>query len=90
MYTLILLIWMAGISLPAFLLCAADKWKAKRGRWRVPEKTLLLLALFGGGWGLWLGMVAFRHKTKHLVFQVVAPLSAFCWTVGLLLLAVFC
>ena len=74
------LLYLAGMSLADFLLCGIDKYKAKRGRWRIKERTLLLLAVFGGGWGLWPGMAAFRHKTKHLSFQILAPLTALLWT----------
>ena len=53
------------INLFAFCTYGIDKWKAKKGAWRVPEKTLLILALIGGSAGAWFGMQIFRHKTKH-------------------------
>ena len=61
------------INLAAFILYGADKRKAVRGDWRIPEKTLLLLALAGGGIGAFLGMQIFRHKTKHLQFVILVP-----------------
>ena len=51
-----------------------DKSKAKRGAWRIPEKTLFLLSIIGGSVGTWLGMYAFHHKTKHWYFVIGMPL----------------
>lgn len=51
-----------------------DKDRAKRGAWRIPEKTLFVCALLGGSFGTTLGMSAFRHKTKHWYFKYGMPL----------------
>ncbi|MBQ7625068.1 MAG: DUF1294 domain-containing protein [Clostridia bacterium] len=67
-------VYLAIINVTAFAVCGADKSAAKRGAWRVPEKTLFLLAIIGGSLGLWLGMKVFRHKTKHWYFVVGVPL----------------
>ena len=69
----VILLWLAGLNLLAFLLCGIDKWQAKKGRWRIPEKTLFLSALLGGSIGLLLGMKVFRHKTKHKSFTIGVP-----------------
>ena len=69
----ILTVWFTALSAADLILCLWDKRCAKRGAWRVPEKRLLLIALFGGAPGLWAGMALFRHKTKHPIFQVSAP-----------------
>ena len=53
---------------------AVDKVKARKGAWRVPEKTLFLFAILGGGLGSWIGMYTFRHKTKHWYFVVGIPM----------------
>lgn len=63
-------------NLFAFALYGLDKRKAKRGDWRIPERTLLLSAWLLGGAGAWLGMQTFRHKTKHLRFVIGVPLAA--------------
>ena len=68
-----LLAWLVFVNLWAFILCWWDKRKAKRGAWRVPEKTLMTLALLGGEFGLWFGMQRFRHKTKHKKFTIGVP-----------------
>ena len=44
--------------------------------WRIPEKVLFLVALLGGAFGTTYGMYEFRHKTKHIAFQVSAPIGA--------------
>lgn len=71
-----------------FMLCFVDKRAARLGRRRIPEKQLLMAALFGGGAGLWLGMNLFRHKTRHLRFVVAAPLLTSLQLAGLVLLAI--
>lgn len=69
-----MLIYYLIINIIAFLLYGMDKWKAKLGAWRIPEKTLLGIALLGGGLGALLGMQLFRHKTRHLSFRILVPL----------------
>ncbi len=63
-------VWNIGV----FLLYGIDKWKAKTGRWRIPEKTLILCAVFFGAVGAYFGMKKFRHKTKHTKFKILIPL----------------
>jgi uncharacterized membrane protein YsdA (DUF1294 family) len=63
-----ILIYLAGANLTAFLLFGWDKWRAKRGGRRTPEKTLLLTAFLAGALGAWLGVKAFRHKTRKPSF----------------------
>lgn len=57
-----------------FLLMGHDKQCAKKGRRRVPEKTLFAAAVLFGAFGGTLGMFLFRHKTKHWYFRVFFPL----------------
>ena len=63
-----LLWYLAAVNLVTFTVYGVDKAKARRGAWRVPEKTLFLLPLLGGSVGALLGMLVFRHKTKHWYF----------------------
>ena len=58
----------ACVNAGVFLLYGADKRRARRGKWRVPAKTLCLLPLLGGSVGALLGMRMFHHKTKHWYF----------------------
>ena len=61
------------INATGFLLMRIDKWKAKKNRWRIPEKTLLGVALIGGSIGAYAGMKLFRHKTLHPQFYIGIP-----------------
>ena len=70
----VLLVWLAVINLLTFIVYGADKRRARKGKWRVPEKTLFLLPLLGGSVGALLGMKAFRHKTKHWYFVWGIPI----------------
>ena len=65
--------YLALINLAAFLTFGADKRRARKGQWRVPEKTLFLLAILGGSIGAICGMRTFHHKTKHWYFQYGLP-----------------
>ncbi len=62
------------INATALLLMLADKEKARRHRWRIPEATLLGTALLGGSLGAWLGMKLGRHKTRHAKFALGLPI----------------
>lgn len=68
------LIYLLIINALSFLLMLIDKQKAKKDRWRIPEKTLIIVALLGGSLGAIAGMKLFRHKTKHPKFSVGLPL----------------
>ena len=59
------------LSLVTFAVYGADKRRARRGEWRVPEKTLLGLSLFGGALGGIAAMRCFRHKTRRWTFYFV-------------------
>ena len=63
-----LAVWLIAINIVTFAVYGIDKGKARRGAWRVPEKTLFLLPLLGGSLGALLGMRVFHHKTKHWYF----------------------
>lgn len=52
----------------------ADKLKARRGAWRIPESTLMGVAAIGGSVGALIGMYRFRHKTRHVKFTLGIPL----------------
>lgn len=67
------LLYLLLINAAAFLLMLADKRKARKNRWRIPERTLILTALLGGSIGALLGMYTFRHKTRHLKFTLGIP-----------------
>lgn len=67
-----LIVW-AVMSLVAFVIYAYDKIQAKRGKWRVKEATLLLLALLMGAPGALIAMYTLRHKTLKAKFTIPVP-----------------
>ena len=83
----VLAVWIAAWSLFLFCSMGADKRRARRGLWRIPEKCLFVLALLGGAPGGLLGMAVFRHKTKHWSFLLgfwaltLLQLAALAWLV---------
>lgn len=68
-----LIIYLIGINIVTFLIYGIDKWKARRGKWRIPEDPLIWLAIAGVSIGALLGMYVFRHKTKHRKFTLGVP-----------------
>ena len=69
----LVLLYLLIINAAGFLLMLVDKFKAKKNRWRIPEATLMTVALVGGSIGSLLGMYTVRHKTKHPKFTVGIP-----------------
>ena len=67
-------IYLLAINVITFFVYGIDKLKAKRNKWRIPEATLLGLAIIGGSIGAWLGMKAWHHKTMHKKFKYGVPL----------------
>ena len=61
-------------KLLGLIIMGVDKRKAKKGRWRIPEAMLFLVAALGGSLGIILGMYLFRHKTKHRSFTIGMPM----------------
>lgn len=72
--TVIALAFVLIMNLISFILMAKDKKAARKGSWRVPEKTLFLVTACFGGLGGVLGMQLLRHKTKHWYFKLFFPL----------------
>ncbi len=70
-----ILIYFAVISLAAVVITVKDKRAAVKGKWRVPEATLMLVGLFGGATAMLVTMKVIRHKTKHMKFMVGLPLE---------------
>ena len=70
----LLLSCIIGVNVITFVVYGIDKLKAKKGKWRVPETTLLLLAIVGGSVGAWCGVKVWHHKTMHAKFKYGIPL----------------
>lgn len=67
------ILYLLLINIIGFGIMALDKFKAQKGFWRTPEKTLFTITLLGGGFGTIAGMYIFRHKTKKLKFTIGLP-----------------
>ena len=69
----IILGYLLAVNITSFLLYGIDKYKAKKGRWRISEATLLLMAVIGGSIVAWGGMRIWHHKTMHKMFKYGIP-----------------
>ena len=67
-------IYLVVINLFGFFIMWLDKRKAKKGAWRIPEKTLFIITAIGGGIGTTAGMYGGRHKTQKIQFVIGFPL----------------
>jgi uncharacterized membrane protein YsdA (DUF1294 family) len=70
------MIYFEVINFIGFCIMGADKRKAQKHQWRIPEKTLWLVTILGGAIGSTIGMYIFRHKTKRLSFTAGFPILA--------------
>ncbi|MBO7053873.1 MAG: DUF1294 domain-containing protein [Bacteroidales bacterium] len=71
--TSIIIFYLLAINIVAFIAFGVDKYKAKRDKWRIPESTLLTMAVLGGSIGALAGMRFWRHKTLHDKFRIGIP-----------------
>lgn len=74
-------IYLIAVNTIAFILYGADKRKAARNKWRIPEVVLILFAWAGGGIGAFAGMVVFHHKTHKWRFRILVTLAMIVWGV---------
>ncbi|HEU5141299.1 MAG TPA: DUF1294 domain-containing protein [Bacillales bacterium] len=65
------------LNVTGFVLVGADKRRARKDKWRIPEARLWLVAWIGGALGIWLGMKRFHHKTQHRKFVIGVPFLFF-------------
>ena len=70
----IILGYLLAVNIATFFLYGIDKYKAKKGRWRISEATLLMMAVIGGSIGAWAGMRLLHHKTMHKKFKYGIPI----------------
>ena len=84
-----LYIYLILVNAVAFFLMLADKQKAKKKKWRIPEATLIGSAIIGGSIGALAGMYTFRHKTKHPKFTVGIPVILVLQLAAAVLIAKF-
>lgn len=74
MIKIILLAYLLLINIITYFTYAADKTKARQNKWRIPERTLILLTLLGGSLAALLAMKHYHHKTRHLKFKLGIPI----------------
>lgn len=74
-YVKLMLIYLAVISVVTIIVTVYDKICAKKGKWRIPESTLMLLGLCGGALAEFITMKIIRHKTQHKLFMIGLPLE---------------
>ena len=72
--TNIILGYFLAVNITTFFLYGIDKYKAKKGKWRISGATLLLMAAIGGSIGAWVGMRVWHHKTMHKKFMYGIPI----------------
>lgn len=82
-----LICYIVVINLVSFMMFGIDKYKARRGQWRISEATLLAVAAIGGSIGAWMGMKVWHHKTLHSKFRYGVPIMLL---VHIALMAYFC
>ncbi|MDF9408780.1 MAG: hypothetical protein A4E52_00275 [Pelotomaculum sp. PtaB.Bin013] len=68
-----MLIYLLLINTTGLIAVWYDKVLAKKGKYRIPESRLFLIALAGGAFGVFMGMQLFKHKTQHLRFTIGIP-----------------
>lgn len=77
-YAYLIIIYAIVINIAAVVVTVKDKQAAKKKRWRVPEKTLLILAAFSGCITMYITMHIIHHKTKHKLFMIGIPVIFIC------------
>lgn len=83
-----LYIYLILINAAGLLCMHADKRKAQKRQWRIPERVLFSLAFLGGSLGIFWGMRLFRHKTKHPTFSFGVPILLCVHVIMLILLLI--
>lgn len=78
------LIYLLAINIFGFFIMWLDKRKAKKGAWRIPEKTLFIVTALGGGIGTIAGMYTFRHKTQKIQFVIGFPFITILEIIGII------
>ena len=69
-----IIVYLLIMNLCGFAAMGLDKHKAKKKAWRLSEKLLFGISIFGGSIGTWMGMYVFHHKTKKAKFYLGIPL----------------
>ena len=84
-----IVIYLIFINLMGFIMMGNDKTRARKGKWRISEKSFFIVSIVCGSVGTLIGMYAFRHKTKHAAFVFGIPLILILQIIIVLLLQHF-
>lgn len=84
-----IILYFVIINIIGFLVMYIDKQKAKKGKWRIPEKTIFIITVLGGGIGTISGMYVFRHKTQKLHFTIGLPTITILEIIGIIYFTFF-
>ncbi len=79
---------LAALNLIGLIVVGVDKHKAIKRKWRVPEKTFFIISLLGGSIGVYIGLLTFRHKTRHWYFMIGIPAILIAQAVGVYFLSI--
>ena len=79
-----IIIYLIVINIIGFFIMWLDKRKAKKGAWRIPERTIFIITALGGGIGTIAGMYTFRHKTQKPEFTIGLPFITILETIGII------
>ena len=77
----LLILYLVVVNAAAFVIYGVDKRKAIRDKWRIPEATLVGLAVIGGAFGAFLGMRVWHHKTHKWKFRILVPVFLLLWVI---------
>lgn len=77
----LLILYLVVVNAAAFVIYGVDKRKAIRDKWRIPEATLIGLAVIGGAFGAFLGMRVWHHKTHKWKFRILVPVFLLLWVI---------
>jgi predicted MPP superfamily phosphohydrolase len=70
----IILVYFIIISLVAVFITIHDERAARNNTWRVEERVLLTVSVFGGSVAMLMTMLSVRHKTNRVKFMAGIPL----------------
>lgn len=73
-FVILITVYLIMINLIALIITIYDKQAAKKHSRRIPERTLIIVAAFGGSVAMFITMKLIRHKTRHIKFMLGIPL----------------
>jgi uncharacterized membrane protein YsdA (DUF1294 family) len=73
MVTKLVVLILAIVNITGFIIVALDKHKARKRKWRIPEKAFFIISILGGSPCTFISMLVFRHKTRHWYFMLGIP-----------------